>query len=158
MAWARTMMSLFVVSAIFLRWLPRHGWPVAILVAVAGATALAIYISQRRRYHHQATGIRTSRLRADVTATLLTSTAVSDSGHSECWSAGKRANPGYERQLRKDVPAQVPPIPPTTATPAVPDSGWTEWTSSPLCPLPWSVLTFGLLQTSLTQQEIEKKA
>lgn len=76
MAWARTMMSLFVVSAIFLRWLPRHGWPVAILVAVAGATALAIYISQRRRYHHQATGIRTSRLRADVTATLLTSTAV----------------------------------------------------------------------------------
>lgn len=43
-------MALVTVSAIFLRWLPHHGFPILALFAVSLAAATAIYLTQRSRY------------------------------------------------------------------------------------------------------------
>jgi hypothetical protein len=42
------MMALVTVSAIFLRWLPHHGFPILKLFAVAVAAAGAIYLTAPR--------------------------------------------------------------------------------------------------------------
>jgi hypothetical protein len=76
MAWGRTMMSLFVVSAVFVRWLPYYGWWMVALIAVAGAAAAGIYATQRRRYAEQSRGIVRGRIRADAAAVAWTATAV----------------------------------------------------------------------------------
>lgn len=72
LAWGRTMMALATVSAFFLRWLPTHGLPVLLLFAVSSAAALAIYLTQRRRYSHRALGIASESVEADVSAVLWT--------------------------------------------------------------------------------------
>lgn len=69
------MMALITVSAIFLRWLPKHGLPILALFAVAVAAAGTIYFTQRRRYRASAHGIATGRLEADVAAVLWTALA-----------------------------------------------------------------------------------
>ncbi|WP_417217839.1 DUF202 domain-containing protein [Arthrobacter sp.] len=76
MSWGRTTLSLFVVGAVFLRWMPHYGWPILLLVAVAACGALAIYATQRRRYHVRAHGIATGRIGADAVAVFSTAGAV----------------------------------------------------------------------------------
>lgn len=75
LAWGRTMMSLFVVSAVFIRWLSYYGWWILALITLAGLAGLGIYASQRRRYRRQSSGIAAERIHADAAA-VLWSTAV----------------------------------------------------------------------------------
>lgn len=76
MSWGRTTLSLFVVSAVFLRWMPHYGLPILLLVVVAAGGALAIYTTQRRRYHLRARGIAAGRFAADAVAVFSTAGAV----------------------------------------------------------------------------------
>ena len=73
MAWGRTMMALVTVSAIFLRWLPHHGFPILTLFAVA--VAAAIYLTQRRRYNASSHGISQEKVDAEIPAVLCTASA-----------------------------------------------------------------------------------
>ncbi|WP_247046345.1 DUF202 domain-containing protein [Arthrobacter rhizosphaerae] len=75
LAWARTMLALVTASAIFLRWLPRHGFPVLMLFVVAIATAAAIYLTQRRRYSTNSYGITQEKVDAEIPAVLWTASA-----------------------------------------------------------------------------------
>ncbi len=72
LAWGRTMMALVTVSAIFLRWLPQHGFPILLLFAVSAGAAATIYATQRRRYHASARGIVQEAFDADTSAVLWT--------------------------------------------------------------------------------------
>lgn len=76
LAWGRTMMALVTVSAIFLRWLPHHGFPILALFAIAIAAAAAIYLTQRRRYHTSSHGITQEQVKAEFTAVLWTAFAT----------------------------------------------------------------------------------
>ncbi|MCO4262518.1 hypothetical protein NG697_06190 [Pseudarthrobacter sp. MDT3-26] len=69
------MMALVTVSAIFLRWLPHHGMPILLLLAVAIAAAGAIYLTQRRRYNASASGLTRESLDANTSAILWTAFA-----------------------------------------------------------------------------------
>ncbi|WP_307276629.1 hypothetical protein [Arthrobacter sp. W4I7] len=53
-------------SAIFLRWLPHHGFPILVLVAVATSTAAAIYLTQRQRYKASSHSISRESADADI--------------------------------------------------------------------------------------------
>lgn len=75
LAWGRTMMALATVSAFYLRWLPRHGLPILFLFAVSASAALAIYLTQRRRYSARSHGIAGESVEADVSAVLWTAFA-----------------------------------------------------------------------------------
>ncbi|HJW00923.1 MAG TPA: DUF202 domain-containing protein [Arthrobacter sp.] len=75
LAWGRTMMALVTVSAIFLRWLPRHGLPILMLFGVSAATAAAIYFTQRQRYRARARGIVRESMEVDTSAVLWTAFA-----------------------------------------------------------------------------------
>ncbi len=68
-------MSLVTVSALFLRWLPRHGLAVLLLFAVSAAAALVIYLTQRRRYRERSRGVAGGHADADATAVLWTALA-----------------------------------------------------------------------------------
>lgn len=61
LVWGRTAMALFAAGLLFLRWLPFYGLWILTLVAVTGALAVGIYLTQRRRYSSRATGIATER-------------------------------------------------------------------------------------------------
>lgn len=76
LSWGRTTLSLFVVGAVFLRWLPHYGMPILLLVLVSAGGALAIYATQRRRYGRRARGIAEERLEADAAAVFWTAGAV----------------------------------------------------------------------------------
>lgn len=76
MSWGRTTLSLFVVSAVFLRWMHHYGPSILVLVAVGGLGALSIYATQRRRYSTRTRGIAEGRLEADVAAIFWTAGAV----------------------------------------------------------------------------------
>lgn len=76
LAWGRTMTALVGASLLFLRWIPAHGGFAGVLVAAALATALAIYLSQRRRYARSVAGVTRGRADADVVAVVCTSGAV----------------------------------------------------------------------------------
>lgn len=69
------MLALVTVSAIFMRWLPHHGFPILLLFAVSSAAAAAIYFTQRRRYGASARGIRQESVDADISAVLWTAFA-----------------------------------------------------------------------------------
>lgn len=80
LSWGRTMLSIAVVGAVFLRWLPHYGgWMIA-LTAASAVVALSIYITQRVRYRRQAGGIREEALQADVVAIISTTAAVAALG------------------------------------------------------------------------------
>lgn len=76
LAWGRTTLGLVIVSAIFLRWLPRYGWFAAALVVVAILTALGIHLTRRRRYRRAVRGISQNQMRADVLSALAISASV----------------------------------------------------------------------------------
>jgi hypothetical protein len=58
LAWGRTCLAMVVAAAVFLRWVPHHGWFVGILVAVTPASALAINRTQKRCYRRAVRGSR----------------------------------------------------------------------------------------------------
>ncbi len=66
------MLALLTASALFLRWLPLHGLPILLLFAVSAGAALAIYVTQRRRYGAKSHGVSREHMDADVTAVLWT--------------------------------------------------------------------------------------
>lgn len=68
-------MALVTVSAIFLRWLPHHGWPILALFTVAVTAAAAIYLTQRRRYSSSSYGILQEKVNAEIAAVLWTAFA-----------------------------------------------------------------------------------
>jgi uncharacterized membrane protein YidH (DUF202 family) len=78
LAWARTTLSLLVAAAVFLRWMPHHGWFVGTLVAAAVVTALAISLTRKRRFRAAITGINREYLPLDITskAAVATSTVI----------------------------------------------------------------------------------
>lgn len=57
LAWRRTSPSLVVAAAIIVRWMPHHGLFVGSLVGAAIGTALAINVTQKRRFHRATHGI-----------------------------------------------------------------------------------------------------
>ena len=57
LAWSRTTLSLVIAASVFLRWMPHHGWFVGTLVCGAIAAALAINLTQKRRFHRAVRGI-----------------------------------------------------------------------------------------------------
>lgn len=72
LAWGRTMLALVTASALFLRWLPHHGLPILLLFAVSAGAALAIYLTQRRRYGAKSHGVSREHVDADITAVIWT--------------------------------------------------------------------------------------
>ncbi|RAX16683.1 DUF202 domain-containing protein [Pseudarthrobacter sp. AG30] len=75
LAWGRTMLALVTASAFFLRWLPAYGPPILMLPAVSGGAALAIYLTQRRRYRARSHGLAGESIEADLSAVLWTAFA-----------------------------------------------------------------------------------
>ncbi|MCO4252075.1 DUF202 domain-containing protein [Pseudarthrobacter sp. MDT3-9] len=75
LAWGRTMMALVTASAIFLRWLPRYGLLILVLIVVSFGAAVAIYLTQKRRYRTASEGIEREKVEADVNAVLWTALA-----------------------------------------------------------------------------------
>ena len=76
LAWGRTMLALVTVSAIFLRWLPQHGFPVLVLIAVSASAASAIYLTQRPRYKISSHGISREAAAPDISGVLWTAFAA----------------------------------------------------------------------------------
>lgn len=75
LAWGRTMLALVTASAFFLRWLPVYGLPILMLPAISGGAALAIYLTQRRRYRARSHGLAGESIEADLPAVLWTALA-----------------------------------------------------------------------------------
>ena len=69
------MLALVTASAIFLRWLPRHGFPILVLFAVATAAAAAIYFTQRHRYSISSQGITRQNIEPDIPSVFWTAFA-----------------------------------------------------------------------------------
>jgi hypothetical protein len=67
---------MFVASAVFLRWLPHHGWFVGILVLLTALTAIAVNLTQKRRFHRAIGGINQERMRPDIAATAAVAASV----------------------------------------------------------------------------------
>ncbi|MFC7846953.1 DUF202 domain-containing protein [Arthrobacter sp. NPDC057388] len=76
LAWRRTTLSLVVAAAIFLRWIPHHGWFVGALVAAAILTAAAIHFTRKRRFHRAVRGINNSHMPPDLGSTAAVATSV----------------------------------------------------------------------------------
>ena len=70
MSWDRTLLALFVASAMFLRWYATAGPAALVPAGLCGAAAWVIHVFQRRRYGIQAVGIAQERVRADAWAVL----------------------------------------------------------------------------------------
>jgi uncharacterized membrane protein YidH (DUF202 family) len=62
LAWRRTLLSLLVVSTLFLRWVPHHLPSVFAMMGMASLAAFGIWLRQWRRYHTHAQGINDNRL------------------------------------------------------------------------------------------------
>lgn len=76
LAWGRTTMSMVVAAAIFLRWMPHHGWFVGTLVAAAVVTALALNLTRKRRFHRAIHGIQQERMTPDIASIAAVATSV----------------------------------------------------------------------------------
>lgn len=88
MSWDRTLLALFVVAAMLLRWYPAVGLAALVPAGLCGAAALVIHLTQRRRYAVQSTGIAAERVAADVFAVLwmvVLVTAVALTGIAAIW-------------------------------------------------------------------------
>jgi hypothetical protein len=69
-------MSMMVAAAIFLRWMPHHGWFAGTLVAAAVLTALAINLTRRRRLHRAIRGIQQDAMAPDIASTAAVAASV----------------------------------------------------------------------------------
>jgi len=63
-------------AAVFLRWLPHHGWFVGTLVGGAIVTALAINVTQKRRFHRAVRGINQESMPPNVGSTAAVAASV----------------------------------------------------------------------------------
>jgi len=69
-------MAMVVAAAVFLRWLPHHGWFVGTLVCGAIAAALAINLTQKRRFHRAVRGINRETMPPDLGSTAAVAASV----------------------------------------------------------------------------------
>lgn len=76
LAWGRTSLALVVASAMFLRWVPSHGWFAGALVLLTLVAAVTIHSTQRKRYGQASTGISSEAGRADTGTITALSAAV----------------------------------------------------------------------------------
>ncbi|WP_307356890.1 DUF202 domain-containing protein [Pseudarthrobacter niigatensis] len=76
LAWRRTTMSLIAAAAVFLRWIPHHGWFVGTLVLSAIATAFAISLTHTRRFRRAVHGINHDSMRSDALSPAAIAAAV----------------------------------------------------------------------------------
>ncbi|MDN4643044.1 DUF202 domain-containing protein [Arthrobacter sp. PsM3] len=76
LAWRRTSFTLITAACIFLRWVPHYGWFAGTLVAASLVVALGIALTQRRRYHHHASGIGGAAMAANVRGTAAIAGSV----------------------------------------------------------------------------------
>lgn len=77
LAWRRTMMSLIVAAAIFLRWMPHHGWFASTLVLAAIATAFAINLTLTKRFRRAVHGINRGSMEPNALSAAIVAAAVS---------------------------------------------------------------------------------
>jgi uncharacterized membrane protein YidH (DUF202 family) len=76
LAWRRTMMSLIVAAAVFLRWMPHHGWFVGTLVLAAVATSFAIDLTHARRFRRAVHGLNRGTMPPDPLSIAAVSASV----------------------------------------------------------------------------------
>ncbi|RAX14735.1 DUF202 domain-containing protein [Pseudarthrobacter sp. AG30] len=78
LAWGRTMLSLVVTAAMFLRWAPYHGWFTGTLVLAAASAVTSISVARRRRLYRSIHGITHEYMKPDIvsTATLAGSVTI----------------------------------------------------------------------------------
>lgn len=76
LAWARSMTSLVVAAAIFLRWLPHYGWFVGVLVTASVFTAAGIAVTRRRRYRRAVQGLAGRSPTADAASVAVLAASV----------------------------------------------------------------------------------
>ncbi|MDR6504663.1 DUF202 domain-containing protein [Arthrobacter oryzae] len=76
LAWSRTTMALVVSAAVFLRWLPHHGWFVGTLVGGAVIAALAINLTQKRRFRRAVRGIAQETMPPNIRSTAAVAASV----------------------------------------------------------------------------------
>jgi uncharacterized membrane protein YidH (DUF202 family) len=76
LAWGRTTLSMVIAAAVFLRWLPHHGWFVGTLVGGAIVTAAAINLTQKRRCHRAIRGIKHETMEPHLGSTAAVAASV----------------------------------------------------------------------------------
>jgi uncharacterized membrane protein YidH (DUF202 family) len=76
LAWGRTTMAMVVAAAVFLRWMPHHGWFVGTLVAAAVITAVAINLTRKRRFGRAVHGITEESMAPDAASTAAVAASV----------------------------------------------------------------------------------
>lgn len=76
LAWGRTTLAMVVAAAIFLRWMPHHGWFVGTLVAAAIITAVAINLTRKLRFNRAVHGINRESMPPDVASTAAVAASV----------------------------------------------------------------------------------
>ncbi|GAA5201911.1 DUF202 domain-containing protein [Arthrobacter gyeryongensis] len=76
LAWGRTTLSMMAAAAVFLRWMPHHGWFVGALVAASVLTALAINRTRKRRFHRAIHGINQEAITPDIASTAAVAASV----------------------------------------------------------------------------------
>ncbi|MDN4643928.1 DUF202 domain-containing protein [Arthrobacter sp. PsM3] len=76
MAWGRTTLSMAVAAAVFLRWMPHHGWFVGTLVAASAVTALGINFTRKRRFHRAIHGINQDAITPDIASTAAAAASL----------------------------------------------------------------------------------
>lgn len=76
LAWGRTTLSLMVAAAVFLRWMPHHGWFVGSLVAASAITALAIGFTRKGRFYRAVHGIDQEALVPGIASTAAVAASV----------------------------------------------------------------------------------
>lgn len=67
---------MLVAAALFLRWMPHHGWFTSTLPAVCLVTAVAISGTRRRRLHRAVEGIQHEQLTPAVAPMAAVSASV----------------------------------------------------------------------------------
>lgn len=76
LAWGRTTLALVAAAAVFLRWVPHHGWFVSTLVAAAITTAWAINFTRKYRFHRAVRGVNHGQLPPDTGSTAALAASV----------------------------------------------------------------------------------
>lgn len=77
LAWARSVVSLVVVSAILLRWIPFYGIWILPVVGFLWMSAIVLQVTQDRRYRSGVDGIATGRLRPNAGSVCALTAVVS---------------------------------------------------------------------------------
>lgn len=76
LAWERTTMSMVVAAAVFLRWMPHHGWFAGTLIAAAILTAAVVSLTRKRRFHRATTGINQEHMTPNLASVGIVASSV----------------------------------------------------------------------------------